>query len=509
MSDPATDNVILPGVNIQPISSAPPRKRSLVPPRPRAENQDTGTNGKAQPKPEQSADPLNYTGADPLDYTDLALAQKFTRRLSPIVIGERVWNEKTREWSKNSNALSLAIYELCEGEAKKLNPRFKKDHKQILSLGSARKVQNVESVVKKLLHREAKWDSDSFLLGVPGGKVVDLRTGEVREARREDYITKYAAVVPADEEDCPKFKQFMSAILPPQVIAYLKRLLGYFLTASVKEEIFVFLYGTGQNGKGTLVKIVVAVLGDYAGILPAQTLLAGKNQRHPTEIAKLEGLRLAAASETTDGNFWNEGKLKALTGGDKQTARKMRQDFSDFEPTVKLMLDSNNKPSLAKVDKGMRRRFHLIPFSVTITEEKRNRHLKEELMTELPGIFRLAINGCLEWQRDGLQPPPEVLGATEEYFEEQDLLGQWIDSHCEIGADFRTSSKSYFASWRAFCLVNGEEAGTQRNLTNKLKQRGFGSCTVGKANDSGLSGFRLKEQTVPDLSPYADEPNGS
>ena len=155
----------------------------------------------------------------------------------------------------------------------------------------------------------------------------------MRDAKREDHITRYAAVVPADDEDCPKFKQFLSDIQTPGVIAYLKRLMGYILTGSVKEEIFVFFYGTGQNGKGTLVKIVVAVLGDYAGILPTQTLLAGKNQRHPTEIAKLEGLRMAAASETTDGNFWNEGRLKALTGGDKQTGRKMRQDFSDFEPT--------------------------------------------------------------------------------------------------------------------------------------------------------------------------------
>jgi putative DNA primase/helicase len=424
------------------------------------------------------------------------------------LIGERVWNEKTREWSKNPSALSLAIHALCEDEAKKLNSRFREDRRQMCSLGSARKVQNVESVVKKLLHKEGKWDSDPFLLGVPGGKVVDLRTGEVREARREDYITKYAAVVPADDDDCPKFKQFMSDILSPGVIAYLKRLLGYFLTASVKEEIFVFLYGTGQNGKGTLVKLVVAVLGDYAGILPAQTLLAGKHQRHPTDIAKLEGLRLAVASETTDGNAWNEGRLKALTGGDKQTARKMHQDFSDFEPTHKLMLDSNNKPSLAKVDKGMRRRFHLVPFNVTIPEEKRNRHLKEELMTELPGIFRLAINGCLEWQKDGLQPPPEVLGATEEYFEEQDLLGQWFESRCEKG-DYKTPSKEYFASWQVFCKVNGEEAGTQRALTDKLKQRGFVSCTVGKANNSGLSGFRLKESSVPDLAPFADEPSGS
>jgi putative DNA primase/helicase len=503
MPDPATDNVTLPGVDTPPISSAPPRKRSLVPPRP------MGTNGKAQRKPEQSADPLNYTGADPLDYTDLALAQKFARSLGAIVIGERVWSEKTREWSKHPNALSLAIYELCEGEAKKLNPRFKKDHKQILSLGSARKVQNVESVVKKLLHREAKWDSDPLLLGVPSGKVVDLRTGKVREARREDYITKYAAVVPADEEDCPKFKQFMSDILPPQVIAYLKRLLGYFLTASVKEEIFVFLYGEGGNGKGTFVKIVLAVLGAYAEILPASALLSSRRDRHPTDIAKLEGLRLASSSETADGQFWNEARIKSLTGGDKQTGRKMRQDFSDFEPTHKLLIDSNNKPSLAKVDKAIRRRFHLVPFSVTISEEKRNRQLKEQLLSELSGIFRWAINGCLEWQRDGLQPPPEVLGATEEYFEEQDLLGQWIHSHCEMGADFRTSSKSYFASWQAFCLVNGEEVGTQRSLTNKLKQRGFGSCTVGKANDSGLSGFRLKEQGVPDLSPYADESSGS
>jgi len=169
------------------------------------------------------------------------------------------------------------------------------------------------------------------------------------------------------------------------------------------------------------------------------------------------------------------------------------------------MLDSNNKPSLTKVDKGTRRRFHLVPFNVTIPEEKRNRHLKEELMNELPGIFRLMINGCREWQKVGLQPPPDVVNATDEYFEDQDLLGQWFESRCKKG-DYKMPSRDYFASWQAFCKGNGEEVGTQRALTDKLKQRGSTSCTIGKANLSGLSGFGMKPQDAPDLAPLADDP---
>jgi putative DNA primase/helicase len=313
--------------------------------------------------------------------------------------------------------------------------------------------------------------------------------------------------MPAETEDCPLWLKFLSEVQPPEGIDYLQRLVGYFLTGSVKEEIFPLFYGEGQNGKGTFVKTIFHMLGGYAGVLPASTFVKSKNQEHPTGLAKLEGLRLASASETAEG-FWNEQRLKSLTGGDKIAGRKMRQDYSDFEPTHKLLIDTNNKPSLAKIDKGMRRRFHLVPFTVTIPEDKRDLELKEKLVAEVPGILSWAIDGALQWQRDGLKTPAIVTDATDKYFQEQDLLGQWLETRMDIGDGYQTSSQVYFPNWCEFCKLNGEDPGTQRGLTEKLKAKGFKPCLIGHFKDSGLSGFRFKSGTLIDLSDMIEPTTG-
>jgi putative DNA primase/helicase len=445
---------------------------------------------------------LSYEGADRLDYTDLDLAKRFLLRSRGFVIDGRVWNPKTREWSCVESAVSIAVHWFLEQEAKKLLPRIKGDYKIMLSLGSANKAKNVESIVRKLMSgQKAKWDHDPLILGIPDGKVVDLKTGKVREAKPDDYITRYAKVAPSDEEDCPLWKTFLAQVQSPEKVAYLKRLAGYALTGSTKEEMFAFFWGTGGNGKGTWINTISAALGSYAEVIPFSALLSGKKYRHPTEIAKLRGLRLAVSSETSEGRQWNAGTIKTLTGGDRQTGRHMRQDFFDFEPTHKLILSSNSKPSIDHVDEGWRRRLHLAPFTVKPLEVDLD--LKEKLLTELPGILRWAINGGLEWQESGLQPPPEVTGATDEYFADQDLVGQWIESYFEKGEgnDFRTASKIYFPMWKMFCQENNEDFGTQRTLTEKLKQRGFKPCTIGKNKDSGLSGFRPIESKAPIVGP--------
>jgi putative DNA primase/helicase len=121
------------------------------------------------------------------------------------------------------------------------------------------------------------------------------------------------------------------------------------------------------------------------------------------------------AIETEEGRRWDEAKIKALTGGDRIAARFMRQDFFEYVPAFKLVIAGNHKPSLRSVDESIRRRFNLLPFTVTIPPEERDRDLPEKLKAEWPGILRWMIQGCLEWQRLGLAPPQAVRDATAAY----------------------------------------------------------------------------------------------
>ena len=134
---------------------------------------------------------------------------------------------------------------------------------------------------------------------------------------------------------------------------FLQRYVGYCCTGLTTEHAFVFAYGTGANGKSTFINTIARIFGDYAAVADMGTFIASKAERHPTDLAKLRGARLVVAQETQKGRRWDEIKIKALTGGDRLTARFMRQDFFDFAPTFKLFIAGNHKPRL-----GIRGRGH-------------------------------------------------------------------------------------------------------------------------------------------------------
>lgn len=141
------------------------------------------------------------------------------------------------------------------------------------------------------------------------------------------------------------------------------------------------------------------------------------------------------------------------------------------------MLAGNHKPSLRGVDEAIRRRVHLIPFTVTIPREERDHKLAEKLRDEWPGILWQAVQGCLEWQRFGLRPPPAVTEATEEYLRDQDVLGQWVEERCIVSPSYdptyETKSSTLFADWKSWAAANGLNPGSNKSLTQALIERGF------------------------------------
>jgi putative DNA primase/helicase len=192
-------------------------------------------------------------------------------------------------------------------------------------------------------------------------------------------------------------------------LAYLQRAVGYALTGLTQEHALFFAYGTGANGKSVLLSTAAGLLGDYHKTAPIETFTASNSDRHPTDLASLRGARLVTATETEEGRRWAEARIKQLTGGDTISARFMRQDFFEFAPSFKLFIAGNHKPSLRSVDEAIRRRFHLVPFAVTIPSEERDSDLAEKLKDEWPGILAWLIEGCLEWQTEGLRRPKPSL----------------------------------------------------------------------------------------------------
>ena len=331
---------------------------------------------------------------------------------------------------------------------------------------------------------------------------INLRTGEYYPPRREDYCTKIAPVVPDPEAECPLWDRFLARVTDndTDLQHYLARVVGYWLTGDTKEHALFFLYGTGGNGKSVFIDTISGMMGDYATTAPMETFLSSKWDRHPTEIAGLRGTRLVVADEVDSGRYWNESRIKQLTGGGMVKARFMRQDFFEYKPTFKICVVGNNKPSLRNVDQAIRRRLHLIPFNVTITPEERDLDLEDKLKAEWPGILNWAVAGCTAWQEGGLNPPEAVTSATAEYLSAEDSFAQWIDDCTEDNPtkdDFETAA-DLFQSWKKFAAEAGEEIGSQKRFANTMQARGYSRTRTGRAR--GFKGIRLLRQD------YTDDP---
>ncbi len=378
------------------------------------------------------------------------------------------------------------------------NNAFVADPSKARRLASSATVSAVEKLARfdpRHAVKAEQWDSDPWALNTPTG-TVDLRTGISREHNRKDYITKIAPVCPGG--DCPLWLEFLARITgrDRQLELFLQRSVGYSLTGSTREHALFFLYGTGTNGKTVFMSAVMNVLGPYARTTPVEMLMATRNasERHPCDMAALAGARLVAANEVERGGRWAESKLKALTGGDTITARFMHGNFFEYVPQFKLFVVGNHRPSLRSVDEAIRRRFYLVPFSVTIPPSERDPDLVEKLKAEYSGILAWAIEGCLAWQRDGLNPPAIVRDETNNYFGDEDALGRWIAERCILDPSETTSSTALFASWSAWTESVGEFTGSKKAFAQQLGARN-GITNSRTSRERVYRGIRLRNST--------------
>ncbi len=336
-----------------------------------------------------------------------------------------------------------------------------------------------------------QFDTDPWALNVENG-TIDLRTGELREHWREDLITKIAPVEYDPDATSPTWAATLERALPsPALREFFKKLCGYGLTGDVSEHILAVLYGTGANGKSTILNALLAAAGDY-GMQAAPDLLVAKKGAHPTEVADLFGMRLVASIEVEDGRRLAESLVKQLTGGDKVRARRMRQDFWQFDPTHKVFLAVNHKPEIRGTDTAIWRRIRLIPFEQTIPPAEQDKKLPQKLEAELSGILAWAVEGCLAWQREGLQAPEEVRRATGAYRSEMDVIGAFLQDECEIGAGYRESFAKLYKRYEEWCEDGGERAETRRKFNARLKERGrLESRRSGPGGSNEWHGLRL------------------
>jgi putative DNA primase/helicase len=420
--------------------------------------------------------PLHLHGCD---LTEDGVAQQFTKlfcdklRFCHSTGKWFVWSGKS--WRRDETKLAFSwARQTCRNTARE-NKAQEKDKTTLAKAAFASAIERFAQADQALAVTISIWDADPFLLGTPGG-TIDLRTGTLQEPVAEDYITKLTAIAPTPHANCPLWLAFLNEATgnDAALIRFLQQWAGYCLTGDTREHALLFVYGGGGNGKGVWLNTMAGIMGEYAKVAAMESFTASQSDKHPTDLAMLRGARMVNASETEEGRAWAEVRIKQLTGGDTITARFMRKDFFEFKPQFKLTVIGNHKPTLRNVDNAAKRRFNIVPF--TKQPENPDSLLEEKLREEWPGILRWMIDGCLDWQHNGLVRPEAVKNATASYFIEQDIMGQWIDDCCDVSKvppHCAETNASLFASWKNYAMARGEEAGTSKRLYTALERQGF------------------------------------
>jgi len=320
--------------------------------------------------------------------------------------------------------------------------------------------------------RPEELDAEPYLLSVGNG-TVNLRTGEFREACRGELLTRGSEVWFDASADCPRWEQFLEEVFAgdSDLIAFVRRWVGYTLTGDTREHALVLLHGRGRNGKSTFVETLKALLGDLAATASFDSFVRRRGDSGPrNDLARLQGARLAAASETGKGRRLDEAAVKQLTGGDRITARFLHAEHFEFTPQFKLYLVTNARPRVDGGDDAIWARLREIPFGVSFAGHE-DRELDTKLREELLGILRWAIQGCLEWQNEGLGTAAAIEEATRAYRAEEDVLGAFLAERCEEGGEVEVADLRQ--QYEAFCNEIGEEPLSPSLFGRELGGRGI------------------------------------
>jgi len=377
-------------------------------------------------------------------------------------------NAEAREWETRSSAAASGEeadkYQAIATVLRKWASKSEMRNTIDAAFGQLRKLLSIDP---------ALLDADPWLLNVANG-TIDLRTGELRDHRQEDYITQLIDIEYDPGARAAAFERMLVEITNEDQVAqrplaaFLQRWFGYCATGSTREQSFVVHWGAGANGKTTLLEAIAGVLGPYATTAPPRLLMATKGERHPTEIASLFGRRMVTAHESGEADSLNEDLIKQATGSDRLTARFMRQDFFSFLPTHKLQLLTNHKPLVRGQDTGMWRRILLVPYAVRFgtagevargeRERLKDVDLPQKLLVERPGILSWIVAGARQWHERGLNAPDIVRAAGAEYRSEQDRVGQFAAEHLvrnPEGVEPLTGAYSVYDRYRRWCESSG------------------------------------------------------
>lgn len=432
--------------------------------------------------------------------TELGNAERIAHEYGHVIrfvndIGWYIWDGKRWKFDTKREIERIA--------AKVLRGLYKSEDETITKWARLCERRNVRmNSIKDLIplvpgERE-DFDRHKFLLNVENG-IVDLKTGKLLQHDRNLKLTKISNIQFDKNANCPTWENFLNQIFlgDKKLIDYMQKLIGYSLTGDISEQIMIFLVGSGSNGKSTFINTIKDLMGEYGKQAKSDTFIKKKDTGANNDIARLVSSRFVSAIESEEGEKLSESFVKQITGGEPVLARFLRQEYFEFTPEFKVFFTTNHKPVIGGVDEGIWRRVKLVPFNLNLQPHERDKKLDEKLSLELPGILNWAIEGCLKWQREGLQEPLVVADATGKYKDDMDILAPFLWESCYTDEPendaIKIAAKELYKVYENWCFKSGERALGNRSFYRMLETKGF-KKVKGTNNKAFFTGITLIER---------------
>ena len=357
-------------------------------------------------------------------------------------------------------------------------------------------------------------DKELEIVGLPGeqGEVLDLKTCQPRPASKSDLVTMTLGFYPSEDEDCPVFKAFLSRACggKERVISFIKRAIGYSLTGDPKEHKFFLLWGDGRNGKSTLLTIMREVFGNYARHADMATWQHDSKKEGQTrsDLVRLEKARLVTSIEAGKKFRLNMTVIQGISGGDPLTMRTLYQEEFEYMPMFSLWLAANYRPEITEKTAAAWERVLPIPWNVFIPPKERDKDLPKKLRDEGPGILRWVLNGLLDYRREGLNPPPEVLDFLGEYKTENDSLALFARDMIVLETDAIVGAEELKQYYHVYCEQEAITPIADKEFPSEFIRLGLKGVQRMTRSNAGQrwKGLRVKKQKDFDQEEKGDKP---
>ena len=424
-----------------------------------------------------------------LQFTDITNCDYFLKAYGDTIRYCSKWNKfllwNGTCWEIDSDDMVSAMYRSFVHEMYralrvindlKLLTEFEKHLKRSENYKKILSAIGVMKMTEFIRIKSDKMDLDNYLFNAEK-LTLNLKTGECQEPDKNNLITKKSNFIYDKKAKCPTWDMFLMQIFNNDLdlIRFVQKAMGYSLSGDTSEQCLFILWGTGANGKSTFLNVLQHLFGDYASTARTETFMK-KTTEQSNDLARLKGARLVTTSEAEQGKQLSESLIKQITGGDKLSARFLYGEFFDFVPTFKIFMATNHKPNIKGSNNGIWRRIKMIPFTVTIPPEKRDKHLTEKLIAENSGILNWLLEGYAMWEKEGLSKEPQAIAeATAEYRDDMDSIQTFINECLEFDASekSRLENSVLYATYENWCTKNNEHLMSHKWLSTQLQEKGL------------------------------------